>query len=81
MSVKAQAGWRKQLDRVTPRDRTELALLLGGIAVLFLLVVFIKLASEVIEGETQSFDKKILLALRSPDDVSRPIGASIRRPA
>jgi undecaprenyl-diphosphatase len=74
MSVKAQAGWRKQLARVKPRDRTELALLIGGIAILFLLVVFIKLASEVLEGETQSFDKKILLALRNPADLSRPIG-------
>ena len=74
MSAKARAGWRKQLARVTPRDRTELALLIGGIAVLFLLVIFIKLASEVLEGETQSFDKKILLALRNPADPSRPIG-------
>jgi len=74
MSAKAQAGWRKQLARVKPRDRTELGLLIGGIALLFLLVVFIKLASEVLEGETQSFDKKILLALRNPADLSRPIG-------
>ena len=74
MSAKARSGWRKRLARVTPRDRTELALLIGGIAVLFLLVVFIKLASEVLEGETQSFDKKILLALRNPADLSRPIG-------
>ena len=66
----------KQLDRVKPRDRTELALLIGGIAVLLLLVVFMKLASEVLEGETQGFDRRILLALRSPTDLSRPIGPS-----
>ena len=33
-----------------------------------------KLASEVFEGETQSFDKNILLALRDPADLSHPIG-------
>jgi len=33
-----------------------------------------QLASEVLEGETQSFDRRILLALRSPDDLARPIG-------
>ena len=64
MSGNARTGWRKQLARMKPRDRTELTLLIGGVAFLFLLVMFTKLASEVFEGETQSFDKKILLALR-----------------
>ena len=76
MSVTRRAAWRKRLSRIKPRDRTELALLIGGIAILFLLVVFMKLASEVLEGETQSFDKKILLALRRPSDLSHPIGPS-----
>lgn len=44
---------------------------LGGCALLFL---FLQLASEVIEGETLAFDKKIVLALRKADDPSRPIG-------
>lgn len=74
MSRKAPAGWRKRLARLKPRDRTELGLLLGGIAILFLVFIFIRLASEVVEGETQAFDKKILLALRDPADLSRPIG-------
>ena len=74
MSAKAQAGWRKLFARVKPRDRTELALLIGGIVFLLLLVVFIRLASAVVEGETQGFDKKILLVLRDPADLSRPIG-------
>jgi undecaprenyl-diphosphatase len=38
-----------------------------------LLFTFIKLASEVIEGETLAFDKAILLALRS-NDTADPIG-------
>ena len=73
-SGKARAGWRKRLARLKPHDRTELGLLIGGIAILLLLFVFIRLASEVMEGETQGFDKKILLALRDPADLSRPIG-------
>jgi undecaprenyl-diphosphatase len=74
MAGTARAGWRKQLARVKPRDRTELALLVGGVAILFLLVLFSKLASEVLEGDTQSFDKRILLVFRDPSDLSRPIG-------
>ncbi len=74
MRKNAAAGWVKLLNRVKLRDRTELGLLIGAIAILLLLVVFMKLASEVTEGETQSFDKHILLALRDPADLSRPIG-------
>jgi undecaprenyl-diphosphatase len=36
--------------------------------------VFSKLASEVFAGETQSFDRRLLLALRDPTDPSQPIG-------
>jgi undecaprenyl-diphosphatase len=74
MSGQARAGWRNWLARVKPRDRNELTLLAGGILVLLLIVVFVRLASEVLEGETQKFDKNILLALRDPADLSRPIG-------
>ena len=74
MTADTRAGWRKQLARVTPKDRGELMLLLGGVAVLFLIFVFTRLAGEVFEGETQHFDKRILLALRNPADPSMPIG-------
>lgn len=70
----ARAGWRKWLARVTPKDRGELALLVGAIVFLLLIVSFGKLASEVFEGETQRFDKDILVAVRDPADPSRPIG-------
>jgi undecaprenyl-diphosphatase len=39
-----------------------------------LLFIFVRLAGEVTEGETQAFDFKIVRALRSADDPSRPIG-------
>src|SRR3954468_19831655 len=74
MHKNARSSWGKHLSRLRPRDRTELAVLIGGIAILLLLLVFMKLASEVFEGETQSFDKKILLALRNPLNLSQPIG-------
>ena len=74
MSGHAQAGWRKRLARVKPRDRNELLLLLGGVALLLLLFFISKLASGVLSGETQTFDKQILLSLRNPADPARPIG-------
>lgn len=74
MRNNAWLGWAKPLRRLKPRDRSELILLVGAIALLLLLLVFMKLASEVLEGETQAFDRRILLALRSPHDLSRPVG-------
>lgn len=74
MTKATRGGWRKKLARIKPRDRSELTLLLGGIALLLLVLVFSKLASEVLEGETQRFDRQILTALRDPADLSRPIG-------
>ncbi len=74
MTKTTQTGWRHALARVKPRDRSELTLLLGGMALLVLVLVFSKLASEVLEGETQRFDRQILSALRDPSDRSRPIG-------
>jgi len=62
------------LSRIARRDRSELALLVGGVLLLVLIVAISKLASEVFEGETQEFDKQILAALRDPADPSRPIG-------
>src|SRR5512143_3728796 len=74
MSGTTRAGWRKHLARVAPRDREELVLLLGGVVFLFLVVVFVRLAGEVLEGETLEFDKRLLLALRDPTNPSQPIG-------
>ena len=35
---------------------------------------FVELADEVVEGQTQSFDERVLLALRNPADPADPIG-------
>lgn len=49
--------------------------LLGALLIpAVLLFAFIKLASEVIEGETLAFDTSILLALRVAGDTADPIG-------
>ena len=54
--------------------RTELALT----ATIFVLAgglwAFVSLADEIGEGETEAFDRAVLLALRNPADVSDPIG-------
>jgi undecaprenyl-diphosphatase len=51
------------------------ARLLGALLIpAILLFAFIKLASEVLEGEARAFDKAILLALRVPGDTADPIG-------
>ncbi|QZO02548.1 phosphatase PAP2 family protein [Chenggangzhangella methanolivorans] len=35
---------------------------------------FVRIADEMVEGETRAFDERILLALRDPADLKRPIG-------
>ena len=56
------------------KDRDELRLLLGALAVVALALGFFVLAGEVGEGETQRFDERVLTLLRSPADPSVPIG-------
>jgi undecaprenyl-diphosphatase len=55
-------------------ERHELHWLLVGLGACVLLFAFVRLAGEVTEGETQAFDIKIMRALRSPADPSRPLG-------
>ena len=62
------------LDWIHMAKRRELTWLFVGLGACDLLLAFITLAGEVMEGDTQAFDTKILRALRSPDDPSKPIG-------
>lgn len=59
---------------LTARDRTELTILVGALVLLGLVFVGVELAGEVLEGDTQAFDERILASLRSADDPSAPIG-------
>jgi undecaprenyl-diphosphatase len=52
----------------------ELAVLLGLLVVVAGTWGFIALAGEVVEGDTQRFDERLIRALRRPDDPATPIG-------
>jgi undecaprenyl-diphosphatase len=56
------------------RDRGELALLIGALITIVLAIGFIALAGNVLEGDTQHFDERLLAAFRNPDNPERPIG-------
>jgi undecaprenyl-diphosphatase len=65
---------RRALRRVAPRDRSQLLILLGGVLLVLLAWAFIALAGEVLEGDTQKFDERLLEALRRPENRAVPIG-------
>lgn len=64
----AMAGWTRLPTPAGTR------LLMGFLAVAAASLAFAKLASEVIEGDTQAFDRAVLLALRVPGRADIPIG-------
>ena len=74
MRRKGQAAFRYLQRQLAARDRGELFLLLGLLTVLGLVFVVVNLAGEVLEGDTQYFDERILASLRKADDPSTPIG-------
>jgi undecaprenyl-diphosphatase len=55
-------------------ERHELTWLFVGLGACVLLFVFVSLAGEVTDGDTQAFDMKILRAFRDPAEPARPIG-------
>jgi undecaprenyl-diphosphatase len=65
---------KKAWQRLSRLERREITWLLVGLGGCVLLLVFLMLASEVMEGDTLAMDTKIVRALRSADDPSRPIG-------
>jgi undecaprenyl-diphosphatase len=75
-AVHPSAGFPPKSVRAAWRWLThhDVLVLLAVLLVVASLTAFLKLADAVREGETQSFDERILLALRSPDDLSRPVG-------
>ncbi|MBZ5488070.1 phosphatase PAP2 family protein [Halomonas aquamarina] len=65
---------RKGLSKLARFGRYEVAILLGLAVLSGGIWAFVELASEVIEGGTQSLDERLLLALRNPADLNDPIG-------
>jgi undecaprenyl-diphosphatase len=56
------------------RDRNELLTLLSLFALLVLVFGFFELAGDVLEGDTQAFDERVLRSMRRAGDPSVPIG-------
>jgi undecaprenyl-diphosphatase len=67
--VRAPARWRWR-----KLERHEITWLIVGLGACMLLWAFVALAGEVMEGDTQALDARILVALRDPADPSRPLG-------
>lgn len=57
-----------------PTTWHELHILAGVLGVTCALLAFASLAEEIGEGETQGFDRAVMLALRQPTDPGEPIG-------
>lgn len=68
------AIWGRISAHVTRRERGELLLLLGALGAVVLTFGFIALAGNVLEGDTQAFDERILVALRKRDNPAVPVG-------
>ena len=63
-----RTAFARLLRHVETRTLLILIAIAGGVW------AFIELADNVVQGETQSFDERILLALRNPADPTDPIG-------
>jgi undecaprenyl-diphosphatase len=74
MLARLTEALRKLRSRVAKRDRDELWLLLGTLALLGIIYAVISLAGEVLEGDTLEFDKRLLASLRKADMPAQPIG-------
>ncbi len=70
--MRSEAGLRSRL-RAWFAQR-DLVLLTGALLLVALGWAFVEIADEVIEGETQDIDDRILMALRERDNPADPIG-------
>jgi len=70
----SQHRWSPSRFGLGNLKRHELTWLFVGLSACVLLLVFLTLASGVIEGDTLAFDTKILQVLRDPHDPSKLIG-------
>lgn len=71
---RAKVGLARLKARVVSRDRDELRLLLGMLALVGITLIVLTLAGKVLEGDTLDFDKRLLSSLRKADNPSQPIG-------
>ena len=76
MRKKAAAGLRAVWTHLASRDRDELRLLLGAFALVGIILTLMALVGNVLEGDTQQFDERLLKALRKADAPAEPLGPS-----
>jgi undecaprenyl-diphosphatase len=56
------------------RESGELTLLLVALGTILLALAFFVVAAEVVDGDTQRFDERVLISLRRANDTATPIG-------
>ncbi|MCB0062637.1 MAG: phosphatase PAP2 family protein, partial [Caldilineaceae bacterium] len=66
-SAQTRAIWRRV-------GRLELTIIILSILVVGGVWLFVGVAGEVMEGDTQALDEAVVLALRNPNDLADPIG-------
>jgi undecaprenyl-diphosphatase len=74
MRATVHSGIQALKARVAARDRQELLLLFGTLALLGIILLVLNLAAEVTDGDTLDFDKRMLASLRKADNPAQPIG-------
>lgn len=74
MKKAAKAGLHRLRTHVATRDRDELRLLLGAVALVAVTLGLVALVGNVLGGDTQEFDERILKSLRKVEDPAVPIG-------
>lgn len=74
MRKKTAAGFQKLRTHFARRDREELQLLIGTLALLGATLLVLNLAGEVLEGDTLHFDQRLLASLRKADNPAMPVG-------
>lgn len=73
--LSAPANWPAQTRALWHRvGRFELTIIILSVLVFGGIWLFVGVAGEVMEGDTQAFDESIVLSLRNPIDLADPIG-------
>ena len=74
MKKRAKAGLKRAWAHVASRDRDELKLLLGAVVLVGVSLLLLALVGNVVEGDTQQLDERILKSLRKAEAPAEPIG-------
>ena len=67
-TLKGVSDWMRRLSLDEPVMLIVVIIIAGGI------LGFAELAEEMVEGDTNAFDRKLIVAMRNPQDISDPLG-------